>query len=293
MLDIAAYWMNLGADGFRFDAAKYPYYGEHEKNAEFWIWYMGELKKINPEIVPSINRLSSFAQNDETYFNDILSKRESGSKFSVSVLSRQILKDYKEFALRHCDLINPGQNLSMIHVESIINALKKSESSVISLPHGIYAVIENGEYKFSSTFPKRIKYQSVVLSEGVNFFAGKKIKITVIKDITEKYEQLFAKFNNLFIITSLKCDKIKGNIYARSRLPGDKIKCLNVTKTIKKEFISKKIPCSIRDDIPIICDDEGIIFVPYVGAADRVYQRDASDKDRMILFVEFIDKGDV
>ena len=50
VLDVAAYWMERGIDGFRFDAAKYPYYGEHEKNAQFWSWYMGELKEINPNI---------------------------------------------------------------------------------------------------------------------------------------------------------------------------------------------------------------------------------------------------
>ena len=50
LLDVAEYWLSLGIDGFRFDAAKYPYYGEHDKNAEFWNWYMGELKKINPYI---------------------------------------------------------------------------------------------------------------------------------------------------------------------------------------------------------------------------------------------------
>ncbi|MBO4471725.1 MAG: hypothetical protein J5841_08225 [Clostridia bacterium] len=50
VLDVAAYWLGIGVDGFRFDAAKYPYYGEHEKNAEFWVWYMEELKKINPDI---------------------------------------------------------------------------------------------------------------------------------------------------------------------------------------------------------------------------------------------------
>ncbi len=50
VLDVAAYWLNQGIDGFRFDAAKYPYYGEHEKNAAFWEWYMAELKKINPDI---------------------------------------------------------------------------------------------------------------------------------------------------------------------------------------------------------------------------------------------------
>jgi len=50
VLDVAVYWMNLGVDGFRFDAAKYPYYGEHDRNVAFWEWYMAELKKINPDI---------------------------------------------------------------------------------------------------------------------------------------------------------------------------------------------------------------------------------------------------
>lgn len=50
VLDVAAYWLDLGVDGFRFDAAKYIYFGEHDKNMEFWTWYMEELKKINPHI---------------------------------------------------------------------------------------------------------------------------------------------------------------------------------------------------------------------------------------------------
>ena len=50
VLDIAEYWLNLGIDGFRFDAAKYPYFGEHDRNAAFWEWYMAELKKVNPDI---------------------------------------------------------------------------------------------------------------------------------------------------------------------------------------------------------------------------------------------------
>ena len=50
LLNVARFWLDLGVDGFRFDAAKYPYYGEHDRNAEFWIWYMEELRKINPDV---------------------------------------------------------------------------------------------------------------------------------------------------------------------------------------------------------------------------------------------------
>lgn len=50
VLDIAKYYLDLGIDGFRFDAAKYIYYGEENKNVEFWTWYMKELKAIKEDI---------------------------------------------------------------------------------------------------------------------------------------------------------------------------------------------------------------------------------------------------
>lgn len=51
MLDVAKYYLNeIGVDGFRFDAAKYIYFGETAPNVEFWDWYVGELKKIKPDV---------------------------------------------------------------------------------------------------------------------------------------------------------------------------------------------------------------------------------------------------
>ena len=38
MVEVAKYYLDLGVDGFRFDAAKYIYYGEEDRNAEFWKW---------------------------------------------------------------------------------------------------------------------------------------------------------------------------------------------------------------------------------------------------------------
>lgn len=50
MLDIAKYYLDLGVDGFRFDAVKYIYYKDSEKSADFWNWYMNELRSIKPDI---------------------------------------------------------------------------------------------------------------------------------------------------------------------------------------------------------------------------------------------------
>ena len=50
VLDIAKYYLDLGIDGFRFDAAKYIYFGDHSSSEAFWEWYIKELKKINPDV---------------------------------------------------------------------------------------------------------------------------------------------------------------------------------------------------------------------------------------------------
>ena len=50
MLNVAKYYIDLGIDGFRFDAVKYIYYGDTKACVEFWEWYMAELKAYKPDI---------------------------------------------------------------------------------------------------------------------------------------------------------------------------------------------------------------------------------------------------
>ena len=50
MLDVAKYYLDMGVDGFRFDAAKYVYFGDNRRSAEFMTWYMDELRAEYPNI---------------------------------------------------------------------------------------------------------------------------------------------------------------------------------------------------------------------------------------------------
>lgn len=50
MLDVARYYLNMGIDGFRFDAIKYIYFDSHTRSAAFWEWYMGVLREEYPDI---------------------------------------------------------------------------------------------------------------------------------------------------------------------------------------------------------------------------------------------------
>ncbi len=50
MVAVAKNYLDMGVDGFRFDAAKYVYFGDEPRNADFWKWYMSELRAIKPDI---------------------------------------------------------------------------------------------------------------------------------------------------------------------------------------------------------------------------------------------------
>ena len=50
VLNIAKYYIDLGVDGFRFDAIKYVYFNDTGKSSEFWDWYMKELRAYKEDI---------------------------------------------------------------------------------------------------------------------------------------------------------------------------------------------------------------------------------------------------
>ena len=50
ILDIAQFYLDMGVDGFRFDAAKYVYFNDHTASVNFWRSFLYEMKMIKPDI---------------------------------------------------------------------------------------------------------------------------------------------------------------------------------------------------------------------------------------------------
>ena len=56
-----------------------------------------------------------------------------------------------------------------------------------------------------------------------------------------------------------------GKIFLRHRQTGDAIRLPGGTRSLKKLFIDRKIPAAKRDQIPILCDDAGILGIPGIS----------------------------
>ena len=61
-----------------------------------------------------------------------------------------------------------------------------------------------------------------------------------------------------------------GTLTLRPRESGDTIRLSGGTKSLKKLFIDRKTPAAIRERIPVLCDEQGILGVYSIGVhADR------------------------
>ena len=75
----------------------------------------------------------------------------------------------------------------------------------------------------------------------------------------------------MLLNNSLDCDKIIGKSVLRTRLAGDSIRLAGrgCTKSLKKLMNELSVPKELRDSIPVIADEAGVIWIYGIGVAQR------------------------
>ena len=193
-------------------------------------------------------------------------KDELGKDFSVeleklcgspsSIVNRALISIYDE--------ISGGKTLEATHVNAIKQlAIKGIPHSSVSLPAGIDAVIEEGKLCFvHQKKSKETKEFNIALESGRNAVECAELDIFIN---IEPYSKNIYKNS---ILLSIASAKINGVLTARSRQAGDKILSGKIHKSVKKLMNEKKIPLELRDRLPIICDEYGILAIPFVAIRD-------------------------
>ena len=76
----------------------------------------------------------------------------------------------------------------------------------------------------------------------------------------------------MLLKNAIDCDKIEGKLTVRTYKSGDKITFShrNVTKPLKKLFSEDKLDISLRKELPVIADANGVVWVYSYGVDKRV-----------------------
>lgn len=221
---------------------------------------MPVLRTINPSVSDVVAQTCELLRNDSSYFKAALEEEKNTlpAELPRSVLTRQIAKRFSE---------KNNASLEYVHINEIADFVQKRACVTLDLPARMCVYISYGDYTFAKRAEKAEYYKKI--SYG----------ITEIPEIGAKVFYGNENVYNLSTSVSIDCDKIVGGLYARPREAGDRIRVYGVTKNVRKELINKKIPLCVRNTLPVICDDNGIVYVPYIGADDRVF----SNSERFTL----------
>ena len=162
--------------------------------------------------------------------------------------------------------ISEGRSLERVHIEAMRELSRNAvPHSSVTLPAGIEAVIEEGRLWLRKKEEKaETEAYCIPIFEGCTHISQTNCQIIIANSQNTKNV-----YKNSIQI-SIESAKIKGGLYARSRLPQDKILMSGMHKSVKKLMCDKKIPLSLRSRLPIICDDDGIVAIPAVGIRDRM-----------------------
>ena len=242
------------------------------------------LEKVNAGVVENATRLSATLREDERCLESMtdwfLESLEDDMSIDaqklvgspIAVASRAIIALYRE--------ASGERSLEQVHVSDILRLCERCvPHSRIQLPAYVDARIENGRLYFEKRkeAPSAPQEFSVTLNEGASYIPQINAKIIIGNSQSE--ENIYKNSTCLYFDS----DKICGDIVARQRIPSDKITVNGVNKSIKKLLCDKKIPLETRYRLPVICDGEGVIAVPFLAVADRVKAKNGNLKLNFIL----------
>ncbi len=109
---------------------------------------------------------------------------------------------------------------------------------------------------------------------------------------TEEVDLKNSKINNLLLKNAIDCGKINGSAVIRTRLPSDNIRLRgrNCTKSLKKLLNEEKIPNELRNKLPLISDDDGVVWIYKIGVSERVAISEKTEKALLIKVKEISKK---
>lgn len=239
------------------------------------------LEDFNPDIVNSILRLSENAEEASDFIGKIIEENYYKCLGDNFLKVSEIKKLDKFLA---CEIIKRYLEENF-YKENIL-----SRQNILSI-YDLFFGESGREKDLGKNIRARRSYDKIFIEK----LKDKKI----IKDRDLKLGENLTDFGDIFIrkdslesphdsfIKVIDCDKIKGNLHVRKRLPGDRFKALGMknNKKLKDYFIDRKVDRLLRDEIGLICDDEKIIYVVGMDISEDV-KIDKNTLNKLVLEVK-------
>ncbi len=214
------------------------------------------LKELNPSVEETVLKTVSALREDNNFIKTVADRYLKENLVENSLL----LKDFnslsdavaKRVIIGYVGKVVNQIKLANIHINEVLRIARTGGKT--NLPNDFYAKATKNRLIIGTTKAQNRTEFSVEIEE---------MEINL--------QDTAKKIHNLLLNNVVDCDKIVGKAFLRTRLVGDKVMLSNsgCTKTLNKLFNETCVPTEIRDKVPVLADDEGILWVYNLGVARR------------------------
>ena len=237
------------------------------------------LRKIAPECAKNAVAAGALLRRDDDYLNSLAAAAVAGRervplgelrRLDGAVLSRSLLSMYSAARGERTDL-------GSVHLADCAALIARGGRGEVCLPGAVSMLVADGEARFAPTVREKtpLSFERVILAEGeapanASFdFPEAGFSVEIAVDGGAAAAEKCAGDENVyknFIYAAIGFDKIKGSVTVRERRAGDSIVIGGIRRKLKKLVCDRKIPD--RETLPVICDGDGVLFVPGIGTRD-------------------------
>ncbi|MBE6541807.1 MAG: tRNA lysidine(34) synthetase TilS [Ruminococcaceae bacterium] len=259
-----------------------------------------EMKKIcqSPEV--SASRLTSLLRQDDDYIESECRKYFSDGDTSISredisglhtALSSRILRHlYANAKKSDC-----GASLAETHISKILSCIAGSEGEItLSLPGGVAFFADRKRVGFSPEDQVKERTEGVLFSypnDGEIYRDDTcTVRFSLVHHKNHRTDSIDNnKEENIYKLSTqavLCFGKIKGTLSIRHRENGDVYRFGGMNHKVKKLLCDRKLTSHEKDSLPIISDDDGIVWIPSFPPRDGMSALHGCDGDILIITAE-------
>jgi tRNA(Ile)-lysidine synthase len=243
-----------------------------------------ELLKVNPELYGAIQREISILQVDDEYleqqagkvFKKFSRKTQNHVSLDIDSLMRYNAAVVNRVVMRVIRILCGNlDGFESKHFQAITSLSDKANGKQIALPKGLYARREYGTITIGKVRPAK-HFNVAIETDGDELSCGGYVVRT--KTVTNVKTRRCQKGREIFDF-----DELEPPLYVRNRKSGDCVVTKVGKKKMKKIYHEFKIPVHKRENLGLLCDQRGILWV--LGAT-RAYRGFVTGKTRRIVVVD-------
>ena len=215
-------------------------------------------------VVDMATRLSSNLRCDDDFIT-VTAEKFIDDNNPITLCALRSL--HKAVFIRVISILSDGASLSSLIIDDVYDLIKRSDKFSYSLPGGKRFIAEAGICKIVSIRDEKEYDYRFEISSGKNELSGFDADFFVFG---EKLDKESLNIYKISIYADISSAIIEGNLHLRPRREGDTVFYGGITRKIKKLYSDRKIPPSVRDSIPLLCDGKGVVWVPGFGVRDDI-----------------------